>query len=82
MEARHGNYPNPERLAHLERSFPPLSLETRDIVPTSVAAYHLNRREQTLRAWSCMDTGPIRPVRLNGRLGWRVADIRRLVGVA
>jgi hypothetical protein len=62
--------------------YPPLDRETRETLETAAAAHHLNRRPQTLRAWACLETGPIRPLRINGRLAWRVADLRRLLGVA
>lgn len=53
------------------------------VIPTDVAAAALNRRPQTLRKWACLENGPIRPVRINGRLAWRVADIQALLnGVA
>jgi hypothetical protein len=60
--------------------FPPLDSETRETLPTDCAAFHLLRRPQTLRGWACLENGPIRPVRINGRLGWRTSDIRRLLG--
>ena len=49
-----------------------------------LAAYYLLRRSQTLRGWHCAGTYPdgLRPVRINGRLGWPVAGIRRVLGVA
>ncbi len=56
-----------------------LESENRSHVPTDVAAFHLNRKEQTLRKWACYEDGPIRPIRINGRLAWRVADIRNLL---
>lgn len=62
--------------------FPPLESVTRPTVDTAAAAHYLNRRPQTCRAWACLENGPLRPVRINGRLAWRVADIRRLLGVA
>lgn len=53
------------------------------VIPTDVAAAALNRRPQTLRKWACLENGPIRPVRINGRLAWRVSDIQALLnGVA
>lgn len=58
----------------------PLEQETREVLPTAVAARHLLRKEQTLRGWACREDGPIRPVRINGRLGWRTTEIRRLLG--
>ena len=62
--------------------FQPLNQETRESVPTDCAAFHLNRRPQTLRAWACLENGPIRPSRIFGRLHWKTADLRRLLGVA
>jgi hypothetical protein len=61
------------------QSFPPLERETRPTVNTNQAAYFLNRKPQTLRAWACLENGPIRPVRINGRLAWPVAAIRELL---
>lgn len=62
-------------------SFPPLELETRPTVPTEQAAYYLARRPQTMRSWACTEQGPLRPIRINGRLAWKTADIRALLGV-
>lgn len=59
--------------------FTPLAQETRSAIPTDAAAHHLNRQPQTLRAWACLENGPIRPVRINGRLAWPVASIRELL---
>lgn len=61
--------------------FPSLEQETRAAVDTETAAYHLNRASQTLRIWACMENGPIRPLRIHGRLAWSTAEIRRLLGV-
>ncbi|WP_225783677.1 helix-turn-helix domain-containing protein [Xenophilus sp. Marseille-Q4582] len=61
--------------------FPPLGSVTRPTVPTPQAAHYVNRKPQTLRGWACLENGPIRPIRINGRLAWRVADIKRLLGV-
>lgn len=60
----------------------PLAQETRAALPTNEAAFHLNRAEQTLRLWAMREDGPLRPVRVHGRLAWSVSDIRRLLGVA
>lgn len=60
-------------------AFVPLDLEQRTHVDTSCAAYHLGRKAQTMRVWASTEKGPIRPVRINGRLSWPVADIRRLL---
>lgn len=51
----------------------------RDALPTNEAAIVLNRKNQTLRIWACYENGPIRPVRINGRLAWRVADLAALL---
>lgn len=65
------------------QQFPPLELVTRPSVPTEQAAHYLLRRPQTLRGWACAETFPdgLRPVRINGRLGWPVAGIRAALGV-
>lgn len=66
------------------RSFQPtpLALETRTALPTPEAAYHLNRATQTLRLWAMRNDGPVKALRIGGRLAWPVADIKRLMGVA
>lgn len=46
---------------------------------TAPAAASINRRPQTLRKWAATGTGPIRPVRIHGRLHWRVSDLRALL---
>lgn len=60
----------------------PLEREARATLPTPEAAHHLNRAQQTLRLWAMREDGPIRPLRINGRLAWPVARIKELVGVA
>ena len=60
----------------------PLALETRTVLPTPEAAFHLNRAQQTLRLWACREDGPIRPLRINGRLVWPVAELRGVLGVS
>lgn len=69
------------RAATEPQQFPPLELVNRPTVPTPQAAYYLNRSPQTLRAWACLENGPLRPRRISGRLAWDVAEIRRLLGV-
>lgn len=59
--------------------FPSIENETRSHVETACAAFHLTRQPQTMRAWACLENGPIRPTRINGRLSWSVADIKRLL---
>ena len=60
----------------------PLELERRSALPTSEAAYHLSRAQQTLRLWAMREDGPLRPIRIHVRLAWKTADIRRILCVA
>ena len=64
----------------ISNEFPDLMTETRPRVDTKTAAHWLNRRPQTLRTYA-MTGHPIAPVRFNGRLAWKVSDIRALMGV-
>ncbi|WP_213764038.1 helix-turn-helix domain-containing protein [Caballeronia sp. dw_19] len=50
-----------------------------EVLPTDEAAAAINRKPQTLRKWACLENGPIRPVRINGRLAWRVSDLHALL---
>lgn len=62
------------------KTFAPLEQLTRSTITTAEAAFYLNRRPQTLRIWACSEpVGAIKPVRVMGRLAWRVADIRALL---
>lgn len=67
-----------------ERSawFPRIEEVTRPTVETAAAAYYMNRQQQTLRAWACFENGPMRPIRVHGRLAWPVCEIKRVMGVA
>ena len=56
-----------------------LAEEMRSAINTNEAAFHLNRTPQTLRTWACYKNGPLRPMRINGRLAWPVADIKALL---
>jgi hypothetical protein len=71
--------PGASRLTRLARAYPPLESEVRELVPTDCAAFHLNRRPQTLREWASTERGLLRPVRIGARLGWRTSDLRRLL---
>lgn len=64
---------------HTTPQFPALDQETRSHVDTACAAFHLMRKPQTLRTYACLETGNIRPTRINGRLAWAVADLKRLL---
>ena len=61
--------------------FPDLRTEKRPAVETATAAHWLLKRPQTLRGWACFENGPLRPIRVHGRLAWPVDDIKKLLGV-
>jgi hypothetical protein len=52
--------------------------QVEETVETNDAAPIINRQPQTLRRWACEDSGPIKPVRINGRLYWKVRELRAL----
>lgn len=62
-----------------QNTYPALEHEARTHVETACAAFHLTRRPQTMRVWASLENGPIRPLRINGRLAWAIADIKRLL---
>ena len=64
------------------QQFPPLELVTKPNVDTAAAAYYFTRQQQTLRGWACHENGPIRPLRINGRLAWPVSELRHVLGVS
>lgn len=63
------------------RDLIPLQREARALLPTHEAAAHLGRSPQTLRLWACKEVGPLRPLRIRGRLAWRTDDLRRVLEV-
>lgn len=65
-------------------NFVPLAQETRTHVDTETMCWHLGFAQQTARLWACKETFPdgLQPVRVNGRLRWPVAAIRKTLGVA
>ena len=60
----------------------PLWEVTKPNATTAECAFYFDRKPQTLRIWACHENGPIRPIRVNGRLAWPVAEIKRILGVA
>ena len=62
-------------------NFPELAAvaKGRDTLPTNDAATAINRTPQTLRKWACLENGPIRPIRIFGRLAWKVSDLQALL---
>ena len=65
-----------------DKIYPPLRDVTNPTVPTPQCAHYFGREDQTLRTWACYETGPIRPIRVNGRLAWPVDQIRKVLGVS
>ena len=65
----------------MARYIVPLEEETRAALTTAEAALHLNKSPQTLRLWSCKDSGPIRPIRMPRTRGllWPTAELRKLL---
>jgi addiction module HigA family antidote len=59
----------------------PLKQVTKPNLTTAEAEFYLNRRPQTLRAWACLENGPIRPRRIGGLLAWPTNLIKALCGV-
>ncbi|MDE2267802.1 MAG: helix-turn-helix domain-containing protein [Betaproteobacteria bacterium] len=67
-------------MQHIPAAIPNLdTLPPSHALTTAEAAAALNRAPQTLRRWACEESGPLRPVKVNGRLAWRVSDLRRLL---
>lgn len=65
----------------IKPQFPPIEQLTRSTVTTNEAAFYLNRQPQTLRIWAMRENGLIQPIRINGRLAWRVSEIKKLLCV-
>lgn len=61
--------------------FPALETVKKPALTTSEAAHYTNRACQTLRLWASTEAGPVRPLRVNGRLAWPTAEIKKLLGV-
>ena len=61
--------------------WPALQDEKRTHVCTENAAWHLNVKPATMRAWASSTDGPIQPTRLGRRLLWPTDKIRGLLGV-
>lgn len=66
-------------VASPHEAYPHLCEISRPTVETAAAAYYLNRSPQTLRLWACKESGPLRPIRLHGRLHWSVDEICKLL---
>lgn len=51
------------------------------VVGTREAAFYLGRQPNTLRMWASNENGPIRPIKINGRLAWKLAEIKQILSV-
>jgi hypothetical protein len=67
--------------ATARQQFPALEQVTRPNLKTEEAAFYLNRAPQTLRAWACLENGPLRPRRIGGLLAWSTSEIKFLAGL-
>ena len=56
-----------------------MSEEELEIVSTKEAARMLNRKPQTLRLYSHRGDGPLKPIKIHGRLGWKLSQIKQLL---
>jgi hypothetical protein len=63
------------------RLYPPLEIVNKPTLTTEEAGYYLSRKPQTLRNWAATETGPIKPIRISGRLAWPTAAVKKLTGV-
>lgn len=64
------------------KPFQAIETVERQFLNTSEAAYYLNRQPQTLRNWAVTNRGPIKCVRLAGRLAWSTDSVRALLANA
>ena len=62
-------------------NFQTLDAIDRPYMTTNEAAHFLNRKPQTLRNWATMNDGPVKCIRIAGRLAWPTAEVRALLNV-
>ena len=60
--------------------YPPLALVTCPVLTTAEIAFYTKTQPQTWRAHACYESGPIKPLRLLGKLRWSTDAVRRLLG--
>ena len=65
----------------IPEEFSPLESVTSQTVE-GAAAFYLNDHPRPLRGHACHEDGPIRQLRITGRLAWPVAKPRSVLGVA
>ena len=58
----------------------PLSEVTKTHVPTKDAAYYLGRSQSTLMRWQRQGISEVSSLKMQGRLSWSVADIKKVLG--
>ena len=58
----------------------PLSEVTKTHAPTKDAAYYLNRSQSTLMRWQREGISEVSSLKMQGRLSWSVADIKKVLG--
>ncbi len=51
----------------------------REVATNEEAARYLDVKVSTLYKWSSSGKGPIKPVKIGGKLRWRVSDLKALV---
>lgn len=61
--------------------YPALSEESRTHVDTDCASYHSGFAVSTLLTWASRGNGVLTPIRRGRRLGWSVAELRKLNGL-
>ena len=59
----------------------PLDQVDKPVLTTQECAHYLNRKPQTLRMWSHKKSGPISPIVILGRLGWKTKEVKALLGM-
>ncbi|OXR31816.1 DNA-binding protein [Pseudomonas umsongensis] len=62
-------------------TFQTLDAIDRPTLTTAEAAHFLNRKQQTLRNWAVRNDGPVKCVRIGGRLAWPTAEVRALLDI-
>lgn len=62
-------------------AFQTLDAIDRPTLTTAEAAHFLNRKQQTLRNWAIRNDGPVKCVRIGGRLAWPTAEVRELLDI-
>ena len=64
------------------QQFPPLEQVTKPNLTTKEFCFYANLAEQTAWAYSCKESGPVRPIRIARRLNWPTKAVKALCGVA